>query len=60
MLSGRIDIIANAIAERLGIDGVRALKLFYESDTRRCLHDEETGLYLFGELYIADELQHRQ
>ncbi len=64
LLSGRIGIIANAIAKRLGIDGVRALKLFYESDTCRWLHDKETGLYLIGELYIADEflleMQHRQ
>ena len=55
LLSGKIGIIANAIAKRLNIDGMRALELFYESDTCRLLHDKSTGLYLYGELYILDE-----
>lgn len=55
LLSGRIGIIANAIAKRLHIDGMRALDLFYNSDTCRRLHDKSTGLYLYGELYIVDE-----
>ncbi len=55
LLSGRIGIIANAIADKLHIDGLTALDLFYRSDTCRHLHDKSTGLYLLGELYIADE-----
>ncbi len=55
LLSGRIGIIANAIAQRLDIDGMRALKMFYESDTCRRLHDKNTGLYLYGDLYIVDD-----
>ncbi len=55
LLSGRIGIIANAIAQRLGIDGMQALDMFYASDTCRHLHDKRTGLYLYGDLYIADE-----
>ena len=60
LLGGRIGIIANAIAGKLDIDSVRAL----ESETCKHLHDKTTGLYLFGDLYIAEEflqeLQKRQ
>ena len=37
LLGGRIGIIANAIAGKLDIDSVRALELFYESET--CKHN---------------------
>lgn len=64
LLSGRIGIIANAIAKKLDIDGMRALELFYESDTCRRLHNKSTGLYLYGDLYIVDdfiiEMQRKQ
>ncbi len=55
LLSGRIGIIANAIAKRLDIEGIRALELFYGSETCANLHNKKTGLYLFGDLYIAEE-----
>lgn len=55
ILSNRIGAIAVILAKQLNIDNVRALKLFYESDTCRKLHDKSTGLYLFGNLYIVDE-----
>ncbi len=55
LLSGRIGIIAHALARRLDIDGMRALELFYASETCANLHDKSTGLYLYGDLYIADE-----
>ncbi len=55
LLSGRIGIIANAIARKLHIDGMRALELFYTSNTCKQLHDKKTGLYLYSDLYIADE-----
>ena len=29
--------------------------MFYESRTCAELHDRSTGLYLYGDLYIADE-----
>ncbi|MBO5180437.1 MAG: hypothetical protein J6B92_00915 [Paraprevotella sp.] len=64
LLGGRIGIIANAIARNLDIDSVRALELFYDSETCEHLHDKSTGLYLFSDLYIAEEflqeLQMRQ
>lgn len=64
IMSNRIGAIAVLIAERLHIDNVRALKLFYESETCRALHDKSSGLYLYGDLYIVDdfirEMQERQ
>ncbi len=55
LMSGRIGIISARIAELLGVDPVRALEMFYESETCRQLHNPEAGLYLFGDQYIADE-----
>ena len=43
------------LSRRLQIEPLRALKLFYESKTCADLHDKATGLYLYGDLYIADE-----
>jgi hypothetical protein len=48
----------------LNLDNLRALKMFYESKTCERLHDKSTGLYLYGDLYVADEfvleMQNRQ
>ena len=55
IMSNRIGAIAVDLAERLDIEPVRALQLFYESKTCADLHDKSTGLYLFGNRYIADE-----
>lgn len=55
ILSNRIGAIAVELANRLQIKPVEALKLFYESKTCAQLHDKNTGLYLFGNLYIVDE-----
>ena len=46
IMSYRIGIIAAELAKRF---------LFYESQTCADLHDKRTGLYLYGNLYIADE-----
>lgn len=43
------------LAKRLDIEPVKALQLFYESKTCEDLHDKSTGLYLYGDLYVADE-----
>lgn len=56
ILSSRIGIIAAELCERLDISPSRALQLFYESKTCADLHDKATGLYLYGNLYIADEV----
>ncbi len=55
IISNRIGAIAVLLAERLNITSVKALKLFYESETCSKLHDKTTGLYLYGDLYVVDE-----
>jgi len=52
----RIGCISVEIARRLGISNSEAMGLFYNSRTSERFHDETTGLYLFGDLYIVDEL----
>ena len=55
ILCNRIGAIAVELAKRLDIEPVRALQLFYESKTCADLHNRQTGLYLYGDLYVADE-----
>lgn len=55
ILSYQIGSIAAELAKRLDIAPARALRLFYESQTCADLHNKKTGLYLFSNLYIADE-----
>lgn len=55
IMSNRIGAISVLLAKHLQIDNVRALKLFYKSETCRKLHDKSTGLYLYGDLYVVDE-----
>jgi hypothetical protein len=55
ILSIQIGCIAAELSERLNISPSRALSLFYESKTCADLHDKRTGLYLYGNKYIADE-----
>ena len=64
IMSNRIGAITVLLSKMLDVDSVRALKLFYESKTCANLHDKSTGLYLYGDLYVADEfileMQNRQ
>lgn len=64
IMSNRIGAISVILAERLNIDSVKALKMFYVSKTCANLHDKSTGLYLYGDMYIADdfirEMEYRQ
>ena len=64
ILSNRIGAISMELSKRLDIEPVKALELFYESQTCADLHDKSTGLYLYSDLYIADEFirekQYRQ
>ena len=55
IMSNRIGAIAVTLAKQLNIPNIKALKLFYESKTCALLHDKSTGLYLYGDLFIADE-----
>ena len=56
IMSNRIGAISVELAKRLDIAPARALQLFYESKTCADLHDKATGLYLYGDLYIVDEI----
>lgn len=61
ILSNRIGSIAMELSRLLDIEPVKALEMFYESQTCADLHDKSTGLYLYSDLYIADEfIQERQ
>lgn len=55
IMSNRIGAISVILAKRLDVDVVKALKMFYSSKTCANLHDKSTGLYLYGDMYIADE-----
>lgn len=55
IMSNRIGAISVELAKRLDIEPVKALQMFYESQTCADLHDKSTGLYLYGDLYIVDE-----
>lgn len=55
IMSNRIGAIAVILAKKLDIDNVKALTLFYESETCSKLHDKSTGLYLYSDLYIVDD-----
>lgn len=55
IMSNRIGAISMELAKRLSIEPVKALQLFYESQTCADLHDKSSGLYLYGDLYVADE-----
>ena len=55
LMSNRIGAIAMLLSKRLDIEPLKALKLFYESQTCADLHDKSTGLYLYGDPYVADE-----
>ena len=54
-MSNRIGAIAMELSRRLNVEPLQALELFYESKTCSDLHDKSTGLYLYGDLYVADE-----
>ena len=51
----RIGCIVVKISETLNVSLKEALDLFYKSETCRRFHDEETGLYLQGYLYVLND-----
>ena len=50
-----IGCIVVKISETMNISLKEALDLFYKSETCRRFHDEETGLYLQGNLYVLND-----
>ena len=57
ILHSGIGCIVAKMSELFRISLTEALDVFYRSDTCRRFHDEKTGLYLYGDLYIIDELE---
>ena len=51
----RIGCIVVKISETLDVSLKEALDLFYKSETCRRFHDEETGLYLQGNMYVLND-----
>ena len=51
----RIGCIVVKISETMNISLKEALDLFYRSETCRRFHDEETGLYLQGNMYVLND-----
>ena len=51
----RIGCIVVKISETMNISLKEALDMFYRSETCRRFHDEETGLYLQGNLYVLND-----
>lgn len=52
----KIGRIVTLLSQRLDISGERALDVWYRSATNSRLHDPQTLLYTFGDLYIVDEV----
>ena len=55
ILSNRIAVICDEIARRMNVTPLKALEIFYDSKTCEDLHNKDTGLYLYGDLYVVDE-----
>ena len=55
ILRQRIGCIVVKIFETLNVSLKEALDMFYKSETCRRFHDEETGLYLQGNLYVLND-----
>ena len=51
----RIGCIVVKISETMNISLKEALDFFYKSETCRRFHDEETGLYLQGNIYVLND-----
>lgn len=52
----KIGRIVVRLAERLDVSPEEAFDIFYESETCQRLHNPDSGLYLYGDLYIIDEV----
>ena len=44
------------LADTLHISTDRALRIFYDSDVCRMLHDKELGFHLMSDTYIVNDL----
>ena len=55
IMSNRIGAISVELSKRLDIEPIKAFELFYESKSCENLHNKATGLYLYSDLYVADD-----
>lgn len=56
LLWTKIGRIIARLSERLNVSPEQAFDIFYNSDTCNRLHQPESGLYLYGDLYVVDEV----
>ena len=56
LMWNKIGRIATILADKLGLSPLEALHVFYSSPVCDYLHDPKTGLYTYGDAYIADEV----
>ena len=56
LMWNKIGRIVTLLSERLDIAPERALDVFYTSRTCERLHDPDSQLYTFGDLYIVDDV----
>ena len=52
----KIGRIVMRLSERLDVDILRALDIFYTSNTCHNLHDQQMGLYLLADNCIVEEI----
>lgn len=55
-LWNKIGRIVYNLSKTLDVDLPRAFDLFYSSRTCKLLHDENSGLYLYSDAYILEDL----
>lgn len=56
LLWRKMSRIIMLLAERLDIDPIRALTIFYDTEVCRMLHDRRYGLHCYSDAYIVDEV----
>ena len=56
LMWNKIGRIVSRLSEKLDIDSVRALDIFYRSQVCKDLHAPETELYSRGDIYILNNL----
>jgi len=52
----KIGRIVMLLSKQLNVSMPKALDIFYTSKTCTSLHDPETGLYLYSDLYIVENI----
>lgn len=56
LLWNKIARVVSQLADTLHIDTDRALRIFYDTETCRMLHDPQYGLHLMSDTYIVNDV----